>query len=219
LLLGEGEARGDLRAVGEDDPLDEGVRRLLRGRAVDRGAREPVVHGGLEAGAAGDAGLDAVGGRRGLAVGAAEGLLVAALAAERDARRVLEAEDDLDLAHLRRLEAARGDEAIAEAEVVARGERLHHLEVVGRLLEDGDDALERPRRGGELDVGHRVLAEHGAGRGELAQDELEPELVDLVHDDEERLVVADLALVVVEPALEREELLDVDVLPVVHQVL
>ena len=54
------------------------------------------------------------------------------------------------------------------------------------------------------------------GLDELADDELEPELVDLVDDDEEGLVVVDLALVVVEAALQGEELFDADVLPVVH---
>ena len=53
------------------------------------------------------------------------------------------------------------------------------------LLEDGDDPAEGAHRGGELDVGDRVLAEEIAGAAQLAEDELEPELVDLVDDDEE----------------------------------
>ena len=48
------------------------------------------------------------------------------------------------------------------------------------------------RSGGltELLIGNRVLAHQVAGRLQLAQNELEPELVDLVHDDEEDLVQA-----------------------------
>src|SRR5262249_28457042 len=157
------------------------------GWAVDGRAREPVVDDVFQAGAGADARLDARRGGRGLPIGAAERLLVAALAAERDADRVVEAEEGLDLAQLRRLEAARGDEPVAELQVVARGERLHHAEVRDRLLEDGDDALERSRGRGELHVRHRVLPEDVARGRELAQHELEPELVHLMDDDEEAL--------------------------------
>jgi hypothetical protein len=116
------------------------------GAAVDRGAREPLVDGVLEGGLVAEAGLHAVVRGGGLAALTLQGFHEALLLAEGDARRVVEAEDHLDLADLRGLEAARGDELIAELEVVARGEGLDDAEVVDGLLEDGADALEGAQR-------------------------------------------------------------------------
>ena len=57
-----------------------------------------------------------------------------------------------------------------------------------------------------------------ARRRELSDHELEPELVDLVDDDEEDLVVREAALVVVRPTLQSQQVLDVDVVPVVQRI-
>ena len=49
---------------------------------------------------------------------------------------------------------------------------------------------------------------------ELAQNELEPELVDLMHDDEKHFVVRERALVVFNAGLKRKNVFDVDVIPI-----
>ena len=94
------------------------------------------------------------------------------------------AEHELELTELVRLEAAGLLEPLAERLELQRRHRLEDVELRDQHLEDGEDALHRVlRAGGVVDV------EQGAHPVELVQDLLEPELVDLVDDDEQQLVV------------------------------
>ena len=68
-------------------------------------------------------------------------------------------------------------------------------------------------------AGERVLGDVGlreqVARGrQLAEHQLEPQLVDLVDHDEAHLVVGQVALARVEAALQLQQLLDLDVVPV-----
>ena len=94
------------------------------------------------------------------------------------------AREPLDLAELARLEAGRGRERVAELQEALGAHRLEHVELVEQQPLDRDDAAQ-PRRG---DV-RAAVGELVARRGQLVQDQLEPELVGLVDDDEQQLVV------------------------------
>ena len=115
----------------------------------------------------------------------------------------LAAERELELAKLIRLKPAGGLETLAERQELERRHRLENVELGDEHLENGQDALERvlrPVRVVGLEQQRRAI--------DLVQDLLEPELVDLVNDDEEQLVVLG-------PfgarALEIEQLVDVEV--------
>ena len=98
--------------------------------------------------------------------------------------RVAPAQDRLELAELARLEAGRGLEPLAEGQELDGRHRLDHVELLDDELEDRQNALEgreRPRL--------VALLEHPLQVAELVDELLEPELVDLVDDDEQDLVV------------------------------
>jgi hypothetical protein len=97
---------------------------------------------------------------------------------------VAAAEHGLDLAELRRLEARGGVEAVAEGEEARRRERLEHVDLRDDGLEDGQDAAQRPHGAGRVARG-----QDGAQPAQLVEELLEPQLVDLVDDDEQELVV------------------------------
>ena len=97
---------------------------------------------------------------------------------------VLQSGAELDGAELRRLEAARGTQVIAELEEIVRRHRLEHGELLDQQALDLDAAAEEAVR-----LERVVGVEQRDDRVELVQDLLEPELVDLVDDDEEELVV------------------------------
>jgi len=144
----------------------------------------------------------------------AQRLEVAALDAQRDALALLEPQQDLDLAQLRALEAAGRDQLVAEGQEFARGQRLHHLPVRVGVAQDRHRPAQAAHAARELLLGD-VRGEEEIARGaQLAQHELERELEELVHGDEEHLLVGQLPLVLLEALLEREQLLDADVVPV-----
>ncbi len=90
----------------------------------------------------------------------------------------------LDLAELLRLEAGRRRQRVAELHEALGAHRLQHVEVVEQQPLDRDRALERPDR--PLRAPRFELVVRLA---QLVQDQLEPELVGLVDDDEQQLVV------------------------------
>ena len=93
-------------------------------------------------------------------------------------------EDHLEQAELHRLEAAGGVEPIAEAGELSRRHRLQHVDLGDDDLEDRQDP---PQRVGGL--GRVVGLQPALGVGDLVEELLEPQLVDLVDDDEQQLVV------------------------------
>ena len=99
-------------------------------------------------------------------------------------RRPLLAEDELQLAELGRLEPAPRFEASAKAEELQRRHRLEDVDLRDEHLEDGQHALHRVPRPREV-----VAASSALQVVELVQNLLEPQLVDLVDDDEQHLVV------------------------------
>ena len=88
--------------------------------------------------------------------------------------------------------------------------------MVEQDLLDLDDALEPRHRHAYAALVHRVVAEEAHHRVQLVQDLLEPELVGLVHHDEEHLVVGGSARLGAFRGLAREELVELQVLAVVH---
>ena len=117
--------------------------------------------------------------------------------------RVAPAEHGLELAELRRLEAARALEPAAEARERERRHRLEDVDLGDDRLQDRQDPLHRrERRGGVAGLERPLQIRR------LVQQHLEPELVDLVDDDEEQLVVLGP---VRQRLLAREELVQVQV--------
>ena len=101
------------------------------------------------------------------------------------------------------LKAAARLEAIAEREKVERRHCLEHIDLRDQGLENRQNALEG--RGGERRV---VAAQHVLQEVELVQDFLEPELIDLVDDDEEGFVVLELPLA---RLLQREKSVELEI--------
>src|SRR6266851_1736995 len=102
----------------------------------------------------------------------------------RDVPRLLQTGEKLDLAELHRLKSARRRELGAEGEKVLQRHRLQDLELLHQQLLDDVDPVKV--MAGEEDVAGVDPVTRGL---ELEQDDLEPELVNLVGDDEEQLVV------------------------------
>ncbi len=123
--------------------------------------------------------------------------------------RVSPPENRLELTELPGLEPRRRLEPVAELEKLDRRHRLDHVELGHDELEDRQHALERRERARLV-----PLLEHPLQVAELVDQLLEPELVDLVDDDEEDLVV------LVRPrALGAEDLLEREVRGVVDRLV
>jgi hypothetical protein len=75
-------------------------------------------------------------------------------------------------------------ESIAEGQELQRGDGLEHVDLRDERLED----LEDPVQEMQGTIGVTVL-ERELDTLELVAERLEPELVDLVHDDEQQLVM------------------------------
>jgi hypothetical protein len=119
---------------------------------------------------------------------------------------VLEPEQELQLAELHGLEPRSGVEVVAKPEEVLGPHGLQDPDLVDEQVLDLHDAAQQARGLADpagVQVGHRAV--------HLVEGELEPELVDLMDDDEERLVVMGR---VREPFLQGEQLGDLQVLPV-----
>jgi hypothetical protein len=98
--------------------------------------------------------------------------------------RVLEAQEELDLAELDGLEAGGRVQVVAEAQEVLGPHRLQDPDLLDEQPLDLHHTAQEARP--FVDV---VLLDLPGRAVHLVEDELEPELVDLVNDDEERLVV------------------------------
>ena len=98
------------------------------------------------------------------------------------------AEQELDLAELGGLEAARVGEEGTERGELERRHRLQHVELGDQRLEDLEDPGETV-----VTLGGGVIVERPGERVEFVQYLLEPQFVDLMNDDEEGLVVFGLA--------------------------
>ena len=84
----------------------------------------------------------------------------------------------------RRLEPRRRVEPVAERQELERGHRLEDVDLRDERLEDLEDAVEQVERA----VGVAGL-ERQLDAAQLVAERLEPQLVDLVDDDEQQLVV------------------------------
>ena len=101
-----------------------------------------------------------------------------------DERRVLVAGHELELAELHGLEPARGGQPVPELQEVLRGHGLDDVDLVHQ------DTLDRRHPAQQVKRPPAPAVEHGvAGRAQLVQQLLEPQLVGLVDRDEEQLVV------------------------------
>src|SRR5947209_4530625 len=67
---------------------------------------------------------------------------------------------------------------------------------------------------GQVAFGHPFRRQAIARQAQLAQHELEPELEDLMHDDEVELVFGNVVIAPLEPALQVEQVQKVQVIPV-----
>src|SRR4029079_3651396 len=93
-------------------------------------------------------------------------------------------EDELDLPELIRLESARSFEPRPERYELQRCHRLEDVELCDEDFQDGEDALQ-----GVLRAGCVVSGQQLPHPIEFMQEFLEPQLVDLMNDDEQELVV------------------------------
>jgi hypothetical protein len=110
--------------------------------------------------------------------------LGAVLGVRREHRLITPAEHGLDLAELCRLEPAGAAEPVAEPEELGGRHGLEHVELGHHDLQDGQRPPQRAH-----DVGGAARLELALELAELVQQLLEPQLVDLVDDDEQHLVV------------------------------
>ena len=120
----------------------------------------------------------------------------------------LQAEHELELPELIRLKPARRLEARPERLELERRHRLENVELRDQHLENGENALERVlrvKRIAGIEQGNHVI--------DFVEHLLEPQLVDLVNDDEEHLVV--LGPLGARP-LKGEQFIDGQVVPVGH---
>src|SRR5947208_5251533 len=113
------------------------------------------------------------------------------------------AENELDLAKLMRLKAAARLQPVTKRQEVEGRDRLEHIDLRDQGLENRQNALERGR-GQRRVVGPEQLLQVI----ELVQHFLEPQLVDLMDDDEEGLVMLELAGT---GRLERQELVELQI--------
>ena len=102
----------------------------------------------------------------------------------RDGRLAFRAEQELDLAKLVRLEAACRLQSRAEGQKLQWRHRLEDVELRHHDFQDGEDPLQRV-----LGAVRLVARQQPRDAIEFMQQLLEPELVDLVNDDEEHFVV------------------------------
>jgi hypothetical protein len=96
----------------------------------------------------------------------------------------LRAQHELDLPELVGLESAGGFEPRPERQELQRRHRLEDVELRDEHFHDRQDPLERVLRAVRL-----VAAQQRRDAIELVQQLLEPQLIDLVDDDEEQLVM------------------------------
>jgi hypothetical protein len=143
-------------------------------------------------------------------------------AASARARLLVQPGEELDLAELDRLEAARRDEGVAECEEVRRRHRLEDAELLDEHALDLDHAPEVIADARDVLLRHRGLAllragppEHVARALELRDREAEPQLRRLVDHDEEELVVVQEGS---SRVLERQELGEPQVRSVVRKI-
>src|SRR5436190_9123723 len=115
----------------------------------------------------------------------------------------LQPEQELDLPELVRLKAAGRVQPLAKTEELERRHGLEDIELRHHHLENGENALERVLRAVRL-----VALEQPADAIEFVQQLLEPQLVDLVNDDEQHLVVLRSGRA---RLLQRQELVDLQV--------
>ncbi len=120
----------------------------------------------------------------------------------------------LDQTELEALEARSGDQEVAKVQEVQGGHGLEHPQLVDEQLLDLGHARKAAQGHSDAALVHRVVAEEGQHRVELVQDLLEPELVGLVHHDEQHLVVGGPAVGEALGRLAREELIELQVLRV-----
>ncbi len=111
------------------------------------------------------------------------------LAVEWDARALGQAEPRLDQPELQRLEAGSREQVVAEIEEIRRRHGLQHIELRHQQLEDLVDAGQRMDDARHRAVIDRIGREIPLDAVEFMQDLPEPQLVSLVHDDEQHLVV------------------------------
>jgi hypothetical protein len=182
-------------------------REVVVGPVHERRARQPAIE-------LVDQLRPALGARDAGLVGRGE-RLVERLAGVVDPRLERQAEPDFDQAKLHRLEARGRKQEVAEIEEVERRHRLQHLELLDQQLEDFDDAIEPVHDAAEIFVFHDLAAEIGLNTVELVQDLLEPQLVGLVHDDEQHFVVRRPAAPRALGLLRAEKLVELEIVGVV----
>ena len=112
------------------------------------------------------------------------GARAAAVGKALDRRLRLVAEHELELPELIGLKAARRFEPLPKRLELERRHRLEDVELRDQHLEDGEDALQRVLRA--IRIARVEQRDHAI---DFVQHLLEPQLVDLVNDDEEHFVV------------------------------
>jgi hypothetical protein len=122
--------------------------------------------------------------QRGLGPAPLQRRTAGALRRARNGPAVLDPQLELELAELVRLETAPLLEPLAKGHELERRHRLEDVELRDQHLQDREHPLE-----GVLHARQVARREEALDVVDLVQDLLEPELVDLVDDDEQHLVV------------------------------
>jgi hypothetical protein len=138
-------------------------------------------------------------------------------AVEADALGGPEAQARLDQAELQALEAGGGHQKVAEVEEVHGRHGLEHVELLDQELLDLDDALDAVDGRAQAGVVGARAGEDLLDAVELEQDDLEPELVGLVDDDEQHLVVRRPAVQLALAPLAGQQALELQVLGVAER--
>src|SRR5262249_28116633 len=92
-------------------------------------------------------------------------------------------------AELYRLKARGRSKEVAEVEKIERGHGLEHVELMDQQLDDLANASEPVHHASQAIVLDHVGAEVLLDAVKLVQDELEPEFVRLMHDDEQHFIM------------------------------
>ena len=127
-----------------------------------------------------------------------------------------QAEEHFKLAELKTLKSRSGQEKIAKLKEIQRCHRLEQVYLLHRQLENLDDALLALDDVQQLFLGHKGHVEIVDDGVQLVIDLLKPQFVHLVDDNEEHFVVGRLADLDASKVLGREDLIQLQVLAVMH---
>jgi hypothetical protein len=128
-----------------------------------------------------------------------------------------EPEAHLDQPELQALEAGRRNQQVAELQEVERRHGLEHVELTDQQLPDLQGSGERMDDAPDIALLHVLAGKQALDLVELEQDLLEPQLVGLVHDNEQHLVMGRPAQPGAFGRLAGQQLIELQIVAVGHR--